>query len=191
MSYKSESTGGGLILEPSNELKFKGPFDDYVSVTLRIRNTAAKRVAFKVKTTAPKRYCVKPNSGILDPEQSMSVSVILQPFNCDPIEMINHKFMLQYVYLNENEVQLCINDILNKWKDMQASRFHEIILKCVFESNIPLFGPLLGRICAFGRLTPAKRHQKEKRRIRRRKRFGNVVSAKQHANIAASYTTQK
>lgn len=83
MSAERESTGGapvvvdplgGLVLDPANELKFRGPFDDYVSVSLTIRNPTPKRIAFKIKTTAPKRYCVKPNSGVLDPEQTMKVN---------------------------------------------------------------------------------------------------------------------
>lgn len=84
MSSERESTGGGaavvvdplggLVLDPANELVFRGPFDDYVSVSLTIRNPTSKRVAFKIKTTAPKRYCVKPNSGVLDSEQNMKVN---------------------------------------------------------------------------------------------------------------------
>lgn len=65
---------GGLQLDPSNELRFKGPFDDYVTVSLTIKNPTPKKIAFKIKTTAPKRYCVKPNSGVLDPSQSMKVN---------------------------------------------------------------------------------------------------------------------
>ena len=65
---------GGLLLDPANELRFKGPFDDYVTVSLSIKNPTEKRIAFKIKTTAPKRYCVKPNSGVLDPAQSMKVN---------------------------------------------------------------------------------------------------------------------
>jgi hypothetical protein len=64
----------GLVLDPSNELRFKGPFDDFVTVTLTIRNPTDKRIAFKIKTTAPKRYCVKPNSGVLDPSNSTKVN---------------------------------------------------------------------------------------------------------------------
>lgn len=67
---------GGLTLDPSNELKFRGPFDDYVTVSLVIKNPTEKRIAFKIKTTAPKRYCVKPNSGVLDSQQSMKVNGI-------------------------------------------------------------------------------------------------------------------
>ena len=144
MSAERESTGGapvvvdplgGLVLDPANELKFRGPFDDYVSVSLTIRNPTAKRIAFKIKTTAPKRYCVKPNSGVLDPEQTMKVNgsinlfifflsfllvlilyfliVLLQPFIYDPNEKNKHKFMVQYMYLNDNEMQYSVNEILN------------------------------------------------------------------------------
>ncbi len=80
MSAERNRTGelvdliGGLLLDPSNELRFKGPFDDYVTVSLTIKNPTKKRIAFKIKNTAPKRYCVKPNSGILDPSQSMMVN---------------------------------------------------------------------------------------------------------------------
>lgn len=50
---------GGLLLDLPNELSFKGPFDDYVTVSLTIRNPTEKRIAFKIKTTAL-CYCVKP-----------------------------------------------------------------------------------------------------------------------------------
>lgn len=142
MSAERESTGGapvvvdplgGLVLDPANELKFRGPFDDYVSVSLTIRNPTAKRIAFKIKTTAPKRYCVKPNSGVLDPDQTMKVNVLLQPFIYDPNEKNKHKFMVQYMYLNDNEMQYSVNEILNMWKDVSNSRLLDLKLKCIFE----------------------------------------------------------
>jgi len=106
MSNDQESSGAvlvdppvGLLLDPSNELRFKGPFDDDVTVSLIIRNPTEKRIAFKIKTTAPKRYCVKPNSGVLDPAQSMKVNVLLQPFVYDPNEKNKHKFMVEFFIL--------------------------------------------------------------------------------------------
>lgn len=142
MSADRESTGavvvdplGGLLLDPSNELRFKGPFDDYVTVSLTIRNPTEKRIAFKIKTTAPKRYCVKPNSGVLDSQQSMKVNVLLQPFNYDPNEKNKHKFMVQYLYLNDEEIQLSVNDILNMWKDVDTKRLLDLKLKCIFDFN--------------------------------------------------------
>lgn len=38
-------------------------------------------MAFKVKTTAPKLYCVRPNASIINPGESLPVSVILQGFS--------------------------------------------------------------------------------------------------------------
>lgn len=126
---------GGLLLDPSNELRFKGPFRDYVTVSLTIKNPTERRIAFKIKTTAPKRYCVKPNSGILEPSQTMKVNVLLQPFEYDPNEKSKHKFMVQYLYLNDSESNLGVNDLLNLWKDLPANRLLDLKLKCIFDFN--------------------------------------------------------
>ncbi|KAF5903039.1 vesicle-associated membrane protein-associated protein a, partial [Clarias magur] len=63
-----------LILDPPTDLKFKGPFTDVVTANLKLTNPSDKRVCFKVKTTAPRRYCVRPNSGAIDPGASISIS---------------------------------------------------------------------------------------------------------------------
>uniref|UniRef100_A0A158PA38 MSP domain-containing protein n=1 Tax=Angiostrongylus cantonensis TaxID=6313 RepID=A0A158PA38_ANGCA len=53
-----------LQLEPAKELVFQGPFTDIVNAHLQLKNPTERTVCFKVKTTAPKQYCVRPNSGI-------------------------------------------------------------------------------------------------------------------------------
>ncbi|NWS37169.1 VAPA protein, partial [Probosciger aterrimus] len=53
---------------------FSGPFTDVVTTNLKLRNPSERKVCFKVKTTAPRRYCVRPNSGIIDPGSSVIVS---------------------------------------------------------------------------------------------------------------------
>lgn len=40
------------------------------------------------------------------------ISVLLQPFIYDPNEKNKHKFMVQYMYLNETELNFTVNDIL-------------------------------------------------------------------------------
>lgn len=67
----SSPEGCGLI----NALfVFAGPFTDVVTTELKLSNPSEKRVCFKVKTTAPKRYCVRPNSGIIEPGGKVSVA---------------------------------------------------------------------------------------------------------------------
>ncbi|OQR66140.1 vesicle-associated membrane protein/synaptobrevin-binding protein-like, partial [Tropilaelaps mercedesae] len=72
-----------------------GPFTDVSMAILQLTNPSDKRVCFKVKTTAPKRYCVRPNCGVIEPHQCMAVHVMLQPFEYDPSERNKHKFMVQ------------------------------------------------------------------------------------------------
>ncbi|ELT92113.1 hypothetical protein CAPTEDRAFT_199984 [Capitella teleta] len=117
-----------LVLEPNNELRFRGPFTDVVMTELKLSNPTEKRVCFKVKTTAPKRYCVRPNSGIIEPGGKVAVSLMLQPFTYDPKEKNKHKFMvLTMVAPDEFESQ----DAL--WKEMPQDQLMDSKLKCVFE----------------------------------------------------------
>lgn len=43
-----------------------GNFTEVVTANLKLTNPSEKKVCFKVKTTAPKRYCVRPNSGFVE-----------------------------------------------------------------------------------------------------------------------------
>ena len=49
-----------------------------VPCQLTLNNPTGERVAFKVKTTSPKKYCVRPSSGVVEPGSSKEVQVIMQ-----------------------------------------------------------------------------------------------------------------
>jgi len=70
-------------LDPA-ELGFRRPFTREVTETLHLRNRNEEPVAFKVKTTAPKQYCVRPNSGRIEPGQHVEIQVLLQAMKEDP-----------------------------------------------------------------------------------------------------------
>ena len=63
-----------LVIEPPIELTFTGPFTQAVSSYMKLINPSEKKVCFKIKTTAPKRYCVKPNSGVVDPNTEVQIA---------------------------------------------------------------------------------------------------------------------
>lgn len=117
-----------LIIEPAIELKFIGPFKNVVTSELRLANKTEDRVAFKVKTTAPKRYCVRPNSGLIEPNSQTAVSVMLQPFEYDPAEKNNHKFMVQSLIAPPGNIEL-----EQLWKEATPAQMMDSKLKCVFE----------------------------------------------------------
>jgi hypothetical protein len=50
-----------------------GPLTRTTKETLNITNPNSHDIAFKVKTTAPKLYCVRPNAGVVPAGQSLEV----------------------------------------------------------------------------------------------------------------------
>ncbi|KAJ8403312.1 hypothetical protein AAFF_G00355290 [Aldrovandia affinis] len=117
-----------LILDPPHDLRFKGPFTDVVTTNLKLKNPSDKKVCFKVKTTAPRRYCVRPNSGIIEAGATVTVSVMLQPFDYDPNEKSKHKFMVQTTFVPPN-----VSDMEAVWKDAKPDDLMDSKLRCVFE----------------------------------------------------------
>lgn len=117
-----------LVLEPPHELKFKGPFTDVVTATLKLTNPTDRNVCFKVKTTAPRRYCVRPNSGIIDARMSVNVSVMLQPFEYDPNEKSKHKFMVQSML-----APLGMTDMESVWREARPEELMDSKLRCTFD----------------------------------------------------------
>ena len=52
-----------LTLEPKSELVFTDPGNEPRTVHLKLTNDSDQITYFKIKVTAPKRYCVRPNQG--------------------------------------------------------------------------------------------------------------------------------
>ncbi|KAK6203291.1 uncharacterized protein RJT21DRAFT_26005 [Scheffersomyces amazonensis] len=62
-------------------LEFTGTFTKQTTEYLSLSNSTATPLAFKVKTTAPKLYCVRPNASIINPGDSLKIAIILQGFS--------------------------------------------------------------------------------------------------------------
>jgi len=116
-----------LIIEPPIELTFTGPFTQAVSSYMKLKNPSDRKVCFKIKTTAPKRYCFKPNSGVVDPNTEVAIAVSLQPFEYDPAEKNKHKFMVQSMFAPDGEIN---QDTL--WKEIDQNDLMDSKLRCVF-----------------------------------------------------------
>jgi len=117
-----------LQLSPSTELRFKGPFAEVVPSKLELTNPSDQSVSFKVKTTAPRRYCVRPNSGVIKPGETVTVMLMLQPFEFDPKEKNKHKFMVQALFTPDSDMSI---DEL--FKQAKPDQLMETKLRCVFE----------------------------------------------------------
>lgn len=75
-------------------------------ITIQNPSTTA-RMGFKVKTTTPKKYVVRPSSGICEPGDRVTVQVIMQAQKEFPSDLKNckDKFLVQTVLLQPGEVR--------------------------------------------------------------------------------------
>lgn len=111
-------------------LTFRFVLNKQLLATININNAEDKRLAFKIKTTAPKKYVVRPSSGVVDPKSSISIQVIMQAQKEYPADFQNckDKFMVQTTALGEDEAITA--DTFNK-DTRSALREHR--LKVVME----------------------------------------------------------
>ncbi|XP_010264233.1 PREDICTED: vesicle-associated protein 1-3-like [Nelumbo nucifera] len=91
-------SSGDLINIQPHELKFPFELKKQSSCSLQLTNKTEQYVAFKVKTTNPKKYCVRPNTGIVQPGTTCDVTVTMQAQKEAPSDMqCKDKFLLQSV----------------------------------------------------------------------------------------------
>lgn len=78
------------------ELKFIIEVKKQSSCIVHLANVTNQFVAFKVKTTSPKKYCVRPNVGIIKPKSTYDFSVTMQAQKSAQAEMqCKDKFLVQ------------------------------------------------------------------------------------------------
>lgn len=117
-----------LIIQPQHELKFVGSFKNPITSYIKLSNPSDKKIGFKIKTTAPKKYCVRPNSGVLDAKEFTDIAVSLQALDFDQSEKNKHKFMVQSIFVPDGDYNL-----ESLWKDVKEDAVMGTKLKCVFE----------------------------------------------------------
>ncbi|KAJ4722255.1 Vesicle-associated protein 2-2-like [Melia azedarach] len=78
------------------ELKFTFEVKKQSSCIIQLGNKSDQYVAFKVKTTSPKKYCVRPNVGIIKPKATFDFTVTMQAQRVAPPDLqCKDKFLIQ------------------------------------------------------------------------------------------------
>ncbi|KAL8633036.1 hypothetical protein Q9189_001290 [Teloschistes chrysophthalmus] len=121
------------------ELGFRRPFTQEVTQLLRLRNPGSEPIAFKVKTTAPKQYCVRPNSGKIDAGQDVEVQVLLQAMKEDPPPdaRCRDKFLVQTVALSRDSDTTNIPAI---WQNIEKANKSSIQERKIRVAFLPVDG---------------------------------------------------
>ncbi|QDZ18828.1 vesicle-associated protein [Chloropicon primus] len=127
-----------LIISPT-ELKFKFELKKQIPATLVLHNPATHTVAFKIKTTTPKKYCVRPSTGFVLPQSKVPIQIMMSAQKEKPqdFEACRDKFLVQSVKLSEEEAEQPIS--ANLFSKVGGKDVHEFKLKVSYTqaSSIP------------------------------------------------------
>ncbi|KAH6779756.1 Plant VAMP membrane family protein [Perilla frutescens var. hirtella] len=124
-------TMGELLRIQPSELKFQFEVRKQSSCAIQLANKTDQYVAFKVKTTNPKRYCVRPNAGVVLPYSVCNVTVNMQAQKEAPPDMqCRDKFLVQSVIVPNGTT---IKDINQEMFNRDNGKFvDEFKLRVVF-----------------------------------------------------------
>ncbi|KAK2433064.1 vesicle-associated protein 1-4 [Trifolium repens] len=88
-------------IHPRGELQFPFELRKQISCSMQLSNKSDNNVAFKVLTTNPKKYCVRPNNGVVLPWSTCDIIVTMQAQKEAPIGMqCKDKFLIQSIVAN-------------------------------------------------------------------------------------------
>lgn len=104
-------------MTPSDRISFRPPFTSVSTSQLTLRNPTQEALAFKIKTTAPKRYCVRPNAGFVGPNESSEIKVMLQPGSIEE----RHKFQVQSIIVPANYNELGKDEQAGHWSSPDSA----------------------------------------------------------------------
>ncbi|XP_039599525.1 motile sperm domain-containing protein 2 [Polypterus senegalus] len=122
-----------LNISPAEELNF-GSRDGERKCKIILYNVTKNVVAFKVRTTAPDKYRVKPSNSSCDPGASLDIVVSLHGGSqASPQD----RFLVMAAEMDQNS-GTSTSDLAQFWKDVPKVKVMEHRLRChVVESNKP------------------------------------------------------
>jgi len=125
-----------LHIDPT-EIIFNPPIDKPVTTELKLQNVTQSVVSFKVKTTAPKRYIVRPNTGLIEPGMSHAIKVVLNFAKEEAVgDTIEDKFQIQSVVVNSDTSAEDTNALLKTvWASAPAEAVRKQRLKCTIKTG--------------------------------------------------------
>ncbi|OMJ95591.1 hypothetical protein SteCoe_1014 [Stentor coeruleus] len=107
-----------LLMEPNSVIAFKFVPKASITSSIHLKNNSPSNIAFKIRVTAPNSYYVRPNQGVLLPNEEIKVNVILRPLDTFPTGCPD-KFLVQHAVtdLPSNCKQNEITEFWEKNKD--------------------------------------------------------------------------
>lgn len=129
--------GEMLRIIPQNVIAFTKSGTELVG-NVEIINIDTKPVTYKIKTTAPDKFRVRPSTGVLAPSASATVNVVLQ--QGQTINTLSReKFLVMCMGLGK-AMSTNAHDVAELWKNTptNSSQIEQHRLKCSIPANLDL-----------------------------------------------------
>eukprot|EP01102_Stenamoeba_stenopodia_P021623 TRINITY_DN8773_c0_g1_i1.p1 TRINITY_DN8773_c0_g1~~TRINITY_DN8773_c0_g1_i1.p1 ORF type:complete len:259 (-),score=67.34 TRINITY_DN8773_c0_g1_i1:109-885(-) len=129
---KRTAQQGPLLLKVNpTVLQYEPPYNRIIANIVTLKNLTNNLVAFKVKTTAPKRYVVRPNIGFIEPLAAIEVQVQLMALpEAETPPKEKDRFQIQSIDLST--IPPTQTDYKDVWKTVQDSQVSKHRLKVRF-----------------------------------------------------------
>eukprot|EP01017_Pseudomicrothorax_dubius_P028303 TRINITY_DN3357_c0_g1_i1.p1 TRINITY_DN3357_c0_g1~~TRINITY_DN3357_c0_g1_i1.p1 ORF type:complete len:303 (-),score=64.84 TRINITY_DN3357_c0_g1_i1:22-930(-) len=123
----SAPLGVNFVELSAKEVSFRYVPRRNVQTSLIVTNKTSKRVAFKIRTTAPKSYTVNPNHSVLGPHSSETINITMMPMELSVDSApLNDKFQVQAIEVEDLTDHTKLNDL---WRTVSESSSHVQVLK--------------------------------------------------------------
>ncbi|XP_078265123.1 motile sperm domain-containing protein 2 [Rhinoraja longicauda] len=128
--------GSLLHISPAEEIHFGSKESGETKCLIVLTNVTKSSVAFKVRTTAPDKYRVKPSNGSFEPGASMDILVSLHGgVEASPQD----RFLVMAAEVNQAAGAAAPPDLTQFWKEVVRDQVMEHRLRChVIESSRPV-----------------------------------------------------
>lgn len=121
-SIDQDSPPGDFDISPKDELVFlKGPKG--LMATISLTKNAPTNMAFKIKTTTPERYRVRPSIGLIEDNSTLKIEVYYQPVNPesdDNTDILKDKFLVMLFF------DVSLSEWRNQVKERKPSKQHRM-----------------------------------------------------------------
>ncbi|XP_023948876.1 motile sperm domain-containing protein 2-like [Bicyclus anynana] len=122
------SLGEMLSLNPNNLIVFKNENEE-VTGQFTITNMDDSAVSFKIRTTSPEKFRVRPSSGFLAKGASQTILIVVQP-GFQLKNVMKDMFLVMSVHIPKTD--LTPKELSDIWANSSGSKVDEYRLKCQF-----------------------------------------------------------
>ncbi|KAJ6642474.1 Motile sperm domain-containing protein 2 [Pseudolycoriella hygida] len=136
-SFSEKTDGTMLQINPQDAILFTKAGNELVGM-VEITNIIQAPVTYKIKTTSPEKFRVRPSTGILAPGSNAVINVVLQQGHQMPL-LSKDKFLVMCMELS-SDTSTTSHDIAELWKNTASfsSQVEQHRLKCWMPTSTQL-----------------------------------------------------